>query len=330
MPALRAAVLGASLALGAAAAPLGHIFSISLNGTTNLPQFVDLDLDTWELSVGPPLAGRFLGQASAVAAGLYWSEALLGGRARALVGVSPATRAAAASLDIAAWPGGGPLFLDALFATAGGGLLAVGSYGSAAPDVVTVLEIADPAGAAPAVTLRGNVSCAGYCEDGAFDAARGLLFLTSGRTEDAAGSLVVISLAGGGAPAVVREQPLAADFGFSLWDAATQSLIGLALAAAPGGYARNVTLLPDPAAGAAPPVSRGAIGDGLYVVLEDGPKAFDAATRRAFFMLANGPFGSFDLVAVDVDASPPRVLETPGLCGFIGYCPQAFAFSAGA
>jgi hypothetical protein len=330
MPPARALALALAVrAASCARAGAGHIYSISENGTSNLAQFVDLDLSTWSIAVGPPLAGRFFGQASAVAAGLYWAESFPGGRARALVGVSPATRAVAASLDMAAWPGGGPLFLDSLFATASGGLLAVGSFGSAAPDVLAVYEVADPAGAAPAVVLRGNASCAGYCDDGAYDPARELLFFTSGRTDAAAGSLVVLSLAGGGAPAFVREQPLADDFGFSQWDAATRSLFGLTLAAAAGGDARNVTVLADPGAGTAPPVSRGAIGGGLYVVLEDGPKAFDAATRRAFSMLANGPFGEFDVVAVDVDASPPRVLETPGLCGFIGYCPQAFAFAEG-
>ena len=68
------------------------------------------------------------------------------------------------------------------------------------------------------------------------------------------------------------------------------------------------------------------MGEGLYVILEDGPKAFDPVTRRAFYMLATGPMSEFDVVALDIDAVPVAVLEAPPLCGFIGYCPDAFAF----
>ena len=45
-------------------------------------------------------------------------------------------------------------------------------------------------------------------------------------------------------------------------------------------------------------------------------------------MLATGPLAEFDVVAVDVDAVPVTVSEAPPLCGFIGYCPEAFVFGA--
>ena len=61
------------------------------------------------------------------------------------------------------------------------------------------------------------------------------------------------------------------------------------------------------------------------MLAQGGPKALDAATGTAFYMLANGPFGEFNVVAVDVTTG--KVLETVGLCGFIGYCPEGFAFS---
>jgi hypothetical protein len=47
-------------------------------------------------------------------------------------------------------------------------------------------------------------------------------------------------------------------------------------------------------------------------------------------MLASGPFAEFDLVAVDIDANPVVLLETPPLCGFVGYCPFAFVFGPSA
>ena len=34
-----------------------------------------------------------------------------------------------------------------------------------------------------------------------------------------------------------------------------------------------------------------------------------------------------DIVAVDVDSIPPKVLESPALCGVIFNCPSAFAYS---
>ena len=49
-------------------------------------------------------------------------------------------------------------------------------------------------------------------------------------------------------------------------------------------------------------------------------QAFDPVNRRAFYMLATGPFAEFDVVAVNVDAVPPTLAETPSLCGFIGAC----------
>jgi len=73
-------------------------------------------------------------------------------------------------------------------------------------------------------------------------------------------------------------------------------------------------------------VSSGELG-GFFCDLADGPKAFDAAGRRAFYMLSSGEFNEMDIVAVDVDSIPPKVLESPALCGVIFNCPSAFAYS---
>lgn len=43
-------------------------------------------------------------------------------------------------------------------------------------------------------------------------------------------------------------------------------------------------------------------------------------------MLASGPFAEFEVVAVDVSGPSAKVLERVGLCGFIGYCPESFAW----
>jgi hypothetical protein len=53
------------------------------------------------------------------------------------------------------------------------------------------------------------------------------------------------------------------------------------------------------------------------------------AMRRAFYMLATGPLAEFDVVAVNVDTDPVTIAEAPPLCGFIGYCPEAFVFGSG-
>ena len=178
--------------------------------------------------------------------------------------------------------------------------------------------------AASAATLRGSVNCSGG--DITWDADRELLYetVTDGNDEDS-GSLVIVNPTAAAPPGIVGSFALQAHFGFSLFDAQTDSIFGLVLkTGGPNGYLRDFVSLP--AEGRSyNATSRGDLG-ALYVVLEDGPKALDAATRRAFFMLASGPFAEFEIVAVDVDATPVKILETPGLCGFLGYCPQAFAY----
>ena len=170
--------------------------------------------------------------------------------------------------------------------------------------------------------------CASYCADAEFDAVGGLLYMVAGEEDDGDDAVLVVLNVSAAPVALAAAVPLSHHFAFPQWDAKTRSIFGLELSTGP--YARNMTLLADPARTRAfSPTSHGALGDGLYVILSEGPKAFDPATRRAFYMLANGPFAEFDVATVDIDADPVQLLETPGLCGFIGYCPQAFAFAPG-
>lgn len=314
---VRATLLLLLAALPAAWASLGHIYAVSSNGTTNDDNFLDVDLDTWQISAGPDLGKNYdtFGQAAAIQDGVYWTFDMGEPLNADLTGIDIATKSIAFRLNTSLWPSGGPFFFDSLFAVADGALLVVGSYGSAIPDLISLYRVDSPTAAAQ-VTLLGNVTCPGYCEDGALDVASSTLYFTSGASDTASGSLVAVSL-GPGAPAVTGTAPLADFFDFKQFSSAEGGLFGLSLwrTEAGGIMGRNVTRLRAP--GFAPD-SAGPIGDGMYVVLEDGPKAYDAATRRAFYMMATGPFAEFDIIALDLSATPPKILETPGLCGFVG------------
>lgn len=302
-------------ALPATWASLGHIYAVSSNGTTNDDTFLDVNLDTWEISTGPDLGRSYdtFGQAAAIQDGVYWTFDMGQPLNADLTGIDITSKSIAFRLNTSLWPSGGPFFFDSIFAIADGALLVVGAYGSAKPDLISLYHVESPK-SSPRVTLLGNVSCPGYCEDGALDAASSTLYFTSGASDTASGSLVAVSL-GPGAPAVTGTVPLADFFDFKQFSPAEGGLFGLSLWRSAAGIMRNVTRLRAPGFS---PESAGPIGDGMYVVLEDGPKAYDEATRRAFYMMATGPFAEFDVVALDLSATPPKILETPGLCGFIG------------
>jgi len=330
--ALLAAALVAGSPRGAVATIPGFIYALSNNGSTNEWNFLAADLDTFvvEPRGGPIADAEALGQAAVVLGQTFFSMLLVrdpsdpAKDAVVLAGIDTATGARVASFDTRGWPGatGRGVFIEALFASAkrAGALFAVGRNLGGTEQLY--LDVDAASGAA---TLRGAVNVSGG--DIAWDEARETLYQTVGDgNDDDSGSMVLVSTAAGApGPAVVATYALGDHFGFTLFDAATDALLGLTLqAGGPNGYTRSLVAL-SAGARAYNATSHGDLG-ALYVVLEDGPKALDAATRRAFFMLASGPFAEFEIVAVDVDASPVKVLETPGLCGFIGYCPQAFAY----
>jgi len=351
LPLLAALLAAAALPLGAGAPPRppptlpplrassggatipGFIYALSNNGSTNELNFLAADLDTFEiLPRGGPIAdAEAIGQAALVLGSTFFSMLLVRDPADpakdavVLAGFDTASGARVASFDTRAWPGAAPagrgVFIEALFASGAASMLVVGR--NLGEQAQLLLDVDAASGAA---TLRGSVNCSGG-GDLTWDPSHELLFetVTDGNDEDS-GSLVLVNTSAAAPPGVVGSFALADHFGFSLFDAATDSLLGLSLrAGGPNGYLRELLSLSADARSFANATSHGDLG-ALYVVLEDGPKALDAATRRAFFMLASGPFAEFEIVAVDVDAVPVKVLETPGLCGFIGYCPQAFAY----
>lgn len=295
-----------------------------------------MNLDTWELRAGPELPPGWdtFGQAAlysnATGVPMLWAFVMTK-TDNVVGGFDVRSGTISIVLNCTTWPGGGPYFIEAVFEYKQA-LLVIGSYGSADPTVQSLYLVAGAGGPSPTVTLLGNISCmglGGYCADTALDATRGLLYQVSGESDDDdSGGLVATDLA---TLTSVTTYPLQAHFEFPQWDSVTSTLLGLTLVTGgPAGYARNVTALNDPAGAAYNATSHGSIGEGFYVVLEGGPKAFDSTTRRLFYMLAGGPFAEFDVTVVDADSIPPKIEETPGLCGFIGYCPQAFAFGAGA
>ncbi len=331
----------------------GNVYAVSLNGTNNEANFLRVSLDSYTLWAGPPLPGvRNIGQCAIVSAdgATFWTAAIVNtasGEGMFLVGIDTATGALTQLLNTSAWPGadGGHVLVEELFPAAGGGLMVVARVLRGAQ---LLLQWSGKPADMP--MLLGAVNVSGG--DLAYDAAGQRLFeVVPGQSDDDSGTLVTVTT-GPGAPATSASIPLAAHFGFPQWLGSRKALVGLSLTVGgPNGYARNVTLL-DPRTGAtqdlgelgdtcvAPPLPpppsapppllhqpcRTSSPPRSYVVLEDGPKSLDAEGGRAFFMLASGPFAEFEVVSVDVSGSTAKVLERVGLCGFIGYCPESFAW----
>jgi hypothetical protein len=316
------ALSGASASISAGG---GHIYALSLNGTTNTPNLLAADLTTYEIRAGPPLTDveLVIGQACVLdgagatlfAFGITRDAA---GEMFALLAVDTQSGALLRATNTSAWPGaaGKRVFVEAAFLDGKGTGLLVLARPLGLGQIVLRVDAATGA-----ATLVGAVNISD-ATDVAYDAARDLLFaIIPGANDDESGTLMTIALAP--TPHVTRSVALANHFGFPQV-LPSGELIGLTLAEAPdGGYARNLTRVD---ADTGVETSEAQLSGGFYVVLEDGPKAIDAAGARAFYMLANSPFGEFDVVEVDVATG--NVGESVGLCGFVGYCPEAFAFSA--
>lgn len=248
------------------------------------------------------------------------------------MGIDVVTREVAFTINASAWecPGTLHVVVDVFAggASAKGGLL-VTARAVRSSDLLFYV-VPDPRGSG-AATLLGSLPCE-YCADATWDAQGEVMYVladSGGASDDAGGSLWAISTANLSAPTVIANVTLQAPFGFPQWDPVSRNVVGLTLAPAGGTFTRNVTLLYEPASGIYNATSHGAIGGGFYVDLQDGPSSFDAASGRAFYMLATGPLASFDVVTVAVDENPVYVLESPSICGFIGYCPDVFAYGLG-
>lgn len=306
----------------------GSIIGAAVNGTTNELQLIVADLESFIVAtLGPSYAGLLsYGQAAAVLGGVFWTSLMNVTGGVTLCGFDVATGAMVANLPTTDFPGisSGDVWLEDLFPLPDGRLRAVGY----APRLQQQM-VWDVNASTAAVSLLGAVNTSGTAcgdfGDAAFDAASGRLFLTCAQSyDDPAGATVLVVNATGGAGfgTVLASFGIPNHLDFLQWDPVRAELVGLGLQlGGPDGYARNLTWVT--AAGSLS--SAGELG-AFYVDLEDGPKALDAAGRRAFYMLATSPLGEMDVVAVDLESSPPVILESPGLCGFVGYCPAAFAF----
>lgn len=256
-------------------------------------------------------------------------RALLASSQRLVVGIDVATREVAYTLNASAWkcPGTLHIVVD-VFAGSSGGLVVTAR--AVKSTELLFYAVPDPRGSGSA-TLLGSLPCE-YCADATWDAQDELMYVladSSGASDDAGGSLWAISTANLSAPVVVANVTLPGSFGFPQWDPASRAVVGLSLVPAGSGFTRNVTLLYEPASGVYNATSHGAISGGFYVDLQDGPSSFDAVSGRGFYMLATGPLASFDVVTVAVDENPVVVLESPSICGFIGYCPDVFTYGLG-
>lgn len=62
-------------------AALGHIYALALNSSTDTPQFVDVDLTSWETAAAPLPAGppiHLIGQAACYDNGTFWTSYISG------------------------------------------------------------------------------------------------------------------------------------------------------------------------------------------------------------------------------------------------------------
>lgn len=309
------------------AASLGHIYALTSNGTTNLYNVVDVDLTTWGMSVGPSLGQDYgtFGQAALYKNGTFWAFAW-DKIANFILGFNTTTLAQQYSLNVSAWVHGADIELvSAIFANPRtNGLVVLASSGSG----VLVYSVSNPQEPEPAAALLGELPCTD-CSDFAWDPATEMLFaVLNEESETSSGNMLVFSTANASAPTLTSNITLQSSFEFPQWDELSQRVTGLTLIqGGPGGYSRNFTLLAtSPGNNAYNETSHGTVPNGYFVILEGGPKAFDSVNRRAFYMLATGPFAEFDVVALNVDAVPVTIGEAPSLCGFIGYCPEGFAF----
>lgn len=258
---------------------LGHIYSIARNASTNIFQFVDVDLTTWESSVGPLPTGFGEVAAAAFCDDLYWTEQALSASTRFLSAINVGSKAVVASINMSAWAPA-PRFVVAIFpAPSIGGLLVIAR--SAPTGGQDLYLVSDPTGAAN-VTLAGTIDCPD-CGDWAWDGASDTLYAVSNEesSDPSGSSLIGFSLTNTSAPILVANFSLANSFEFPQWDALTASLFGLSLVTGgPNGYGRNFTVLDGPSNGVLNETNHGTLGDGLYVILEGGPKAFDPTNRR--------------------------------------------------
>lgn len=325
-----AALLAASASATSASDFPGKIYSVATNGTTNQLNFLVADLQTFEVfPLGPAFDGDVLGSAALVTSDqVFWfCHLALSPEAILLTGIDTATGNIKYAYDTATWAAG-HVFITGIFEGDVPGMLRV--FGED-PKLGTSFFFHVSASNGSAV-LEGSLDAStptGY--DPAWDPAgrRAFFYLGDGNDEDS-GSLRVFDLSSPAQPRLAGAIPLQQHYSLPQWDAATSSLLGFTVQAQPdGSYVRNVTQLFVADSGRGGQYNATARGStGTFWVIFDGPKAFDAATRRIFALLATSPMGEMDLVAlvVPLDGGPATVAEAPGICGFIGYCPQAIAY----
>jgi hypothetical protein len=331
------------LPLAATASFPGFVFGLSENGTTNTAQFVAADLETFEVLVVSQLPRyEAIGSAAIVdaASGIYWGCAIKFGitpgvnDSLVIFGVDTSDGSVAYEVPTNTFVPGQWLVADLIYPRSATTAAATSSSSAAAAPAASPLFIVatepklmvqyfiefDPSTGASTVTGQLNMTGG----DAAYDPAGKQFFeLQLPGDDEGSGDLVVVDLSGS-TPTVARTIPLASHFSLPVWDDKTGSLLGLLLdQPTPGDYGRNFTLL-HPQSGGFNVTSRGTLG--AFYALYDGPKAFDPVGRRAFYAIATSPLGEMDLVTVNVDADPVVVEEAPGLCGFVGYCPEGMAY----
>lgn len=316
---------------------VGFLYFVSLNGTTNKNQLYCTDLNHWStFPFGEPLDGKeAIGSAAAVDhdSGIYY-QLLLNG-----IGGDPGS----AYTSITA------------FSTASGKLtkeFKVDSLlsGSSALTMVSAFFIVPSSKGNMLVVAREIVNHkegAQYVLDldvgsgiatvrGSFNSSAGMwTWDASGETlwgvtydenaKDPSGTMVAVSTKPGDV-SVLGTFNTSNFFMLPEWNQKLKAIHGLELFKGPPGPAYDRRFATVDALSMNFTVQSEVSLSPFYVISE-GPRAFDQDGQRAFYLMAtSGPFGELDMATVD--ASTGKMIESPGVCGFIGDCPEAFAYSA--
>lgn len=331
----------------------GYIYGVALNGTSNDQQFFQADLQTFIVSPFPILGPSIdvLGSAATMSGdGYFWcslyyyaeprtfatrdhirsikkhniselNDNIQTGDSIVLAGIDLTNGMVAFSYDTSQWTGEF-LFILGIFAN------------DTFPHLIRVVGKEPKTGTQVVVdvnTQTGNFTVLGtflFAPGGdiAYDPNRNILYeLATNGNDDDSGNITIFNL-NIQPPNVIGTIFLQNFFELPAWDPLSDSLMGLTLGTdGNGNYERNFTLL-YPQDNSFNVSVRGNLGE--FYALFDGPKAFDLEYRRAFYIIATSPMGEMDAVTIAIDSNPVQILETPGICGFIGYCPSAIAYSS--
>ena len=219
------------------AGSLGHIYALTSNGTTNLLNVIDVDLTTWETTVGPSLAPTLdtFGQAALCVVfinfsrlllqltqlplfrydnGTFWAAAF-DNYANYVIGFDVITLTPKYVLNASMWESGTSLgVVESIFSNPRTGGLVVTGFLVGATHPLAFYSVENPTAPSPTVQLLGGFPCPNYCSDFAWDSKGEVLYTISNEeSETVSGQLFAVSTSNSSSPALLSNVTLQASQG---------------------------------------------------------------------------------------------------------------------